>query len=94
MATISADSQLTPAERRRAVLNKSGKAQASRLATDVPSKVYYGIVGVITVLVVFGLIMVLDLRGTCFANNLPGRCVVSSHFSSPTECRITSGTNG
>jgi len=69
MATISADSQLTPAERRRAVLNKSGKAQASRLATDVPSKVYYGIVGVITVLVVFGLIMVLSSSSIVSINN-------------------------
>ena len=69
MATISADSQLTPAERRRAVLNKSGKAQAGRLATDVPSKVYYGIVGVITVLVVFGLIMVLSSSSIVSINN-------------------------
>jgi len=69
MATISADSQLTPAERRRAVLNRTGKAQASRLATDVPSKVYYGIVGVITVLVVFGLIMVLSSSSIVSINN-------------------------
>ena len=69
MATISADNQLTPAERRRAVLNKSGKAQTSRLATDVPSKVYYGIVGVITVLVVFGLIMVLSSSSIVSINN-------------------------
>ena len=69
MATISADNQLTPAERRRAVLNKSGKAQTSRLATDVPSKVYYGIVAVITVLVVFGLIMVLSSSSIVSINN-------------------------
>jgi cell division protein FtsW len=69
MATISADSQLTPAERRRAVLNRTGKAQASRLATDVPSKVYYGIVAVITVLVVFGLIMVLSSSSIVSINN-------------------------
>lgn len=69
MATISADNQLTPAERRRAVLNRTGKAQASRLATDVPSKVYYGIVGVITVLVVFGLIMVLSSSSIVSINN-------------------------
>lgn len=69
MATISADNQLTPAERRRAVLNKTGKAQTSRLATDVPSKVYYGIVGVITVLVVFGLIMVLSSSSIVSINN-------------------------
>jgi cell division protein FtsW len=69
MATISADNQLTPAERRRAVLNRTGKAQASRLATDVPSKVYYGIVAVITVLVVFGLIMVLSSSSIVSINN-------------------------
>ena len=69
MATISADSQLTPAERRRAVLNRTGKAQENRLATDVPSKVYYGIVGVITVLVVFGLIMVLSSSSIVSINN-------------------------
>jgi cell division protein FtsW len=69
MATISADSQLTPAERRRAVLNKSGKAQTNRLATDAPSRVYYGIVGVITVLVVFGLIMVLSSSSIVSINN-------------------------
>ena len=69
MATISADNQLTPAERRRAVLNRTGKAQTSRLATDVPSKVYYGIVAVITVLVVFGLIMVLSSSSIVSINN-------------------------
>ena len=69
MATISADNQLTPAERRRAVLNKSGKAQTSRLATDAPSRVYYGIVAVITVLVVFGLIMVLSSSSIVSINN-------------------------
>ena len=69
MATISADSQLTPAERRRAVLNKSGKAQTNRLATDAPSRVYYGIVAVITVLVVFGLIMVLSSSSIVSINN-------------------------
>ena len=69
MATISADSQLTPAERRRAVLNKSGKAQTNRLATDAPSRVYYGIVGVVTVLVVFGLIMVLSSSSIVSINN-------------------------
>lgn len=69
MATIPADTQLTPAERRRAVLNKSGKAQASRLATDAPSRVYYGIVAVITVLVVFGLIMVLSSSSIVSINN-------------------------
>ena len=69
MATISADSQLTPAERRRAVLNKTGNAQTSRLATDAPSRVYYGIVGVITVLVVFGLIMVLSSSSIVSINN-------------------------
>ena len=69
MATISADNQLTPAERRRAVLNKSGKAQTNRLATDAPSRVYYGIVAVITVLVVFGLIMVLSSSSIVSINN-------------------------
>ena len=69
MATISADSQLTPAERRRAVLNKSGKAQTNRLATDAPSRIYYGIVAVITVLVVFGLIMVLSSSSIVSINN-------------------------
>jgi len=69
MATISAENQLTPAERRRAVLNKSGKAQSSRLATDAPSRIYYGIVGIITVLVVFGLIMVLSSSSIVSINN-------------------------
>lgn len=69
MATISADSQLTPAERRRAVLNKSGKAQTNRLATDAPSRIYYGIVAVVTVLVVFGLIMVLSSSSIVSINN-------------------------
>ncbi len=69
MATISADTQITPAERRRAVLNKSGKAQTSRLATDAPSRVYYGIVAVVTVLVVFGLIMVLSSSSIVSINN-------------------------
>jgi cell division protein FtsW len=50
-------------------LNKTGKAQASRLATDIPSKVYYGIAGVITVLVVFGLIMVLSSSSIVSINN-------------------------
>ncbi len=69
MATISTDNQLTAAERRRAVLNRTGKAQSSRLATEVPSRVYYGIVGVITVLVVFGLIMVLSSSSIVSINN-------------------------
>ena len=69
MATISADSQLTPAERRRAVLNRTGKAQTNRLATDAPSRIYYGIVAVITVLVVFGLIMVLSSSSIVSINN-------------------------
>jgi cell division protein FtsW len=69
MATISTDNHLTAAERRRAVLNRTGKAQSSRLATDAPSHVYYGIVGVITVLVVFGLIMVLSSSSIVSINN-------------------------
>lgn len=69
MATIVTDNQLTAAERRRAVLNRTGKAQSSRLAIEAPSRVYYGIVGVITVLVVFGLIMVLSSSSIVSINN-------------------------
>lgn len=69
MATISANSQLSAAERRRAVLNKTGSAQSSRLATEVPSKVFYGIVGIVTVLIVFGLIMVLSSSSIVAINN-------------------------
>lgn len=69
MATISTDNHLSAAERRRAVLNRTGKAQSSRLATDAPSRVYYGIVGVITVLIAFGLIMVLSSSSIVSINN-------------------------
>jgi cell division protein FtsW len=51
---------LTPAQRRRAVLDKKGVGISRRLTTAAPNKVFWGILAVTSLLTVFGLMMVLS----------------------------------
>jgi len=51
---------LTPAQRRRAVLDKKGVGSTRRLTTAAPNKVFWGILAVASLLTVFGLMMVLS----------------------------------
>jgi len=51
---------LTPAQRRRAVLDKKGVGTTRRLTTAAPNKVFWGILAVTSLLTVFGLMMVLS----------------------------------
>ena len=51
---------LTPAQRRRAMLDRKGYGEKRRLATAAPSKVFYGVMLCVTLLIVFGLMMVLS----------------------------------
>lgn len=59
MAT-NVSTSLTPAQRRRAVLDKRGVGSARRLTSAAPTKVFWGILAVTTLLTVFGLMMVLS----------------------------------
>lgn len=54
------DSVLSVAERRRAVLDRKGIAASRRMATTLPTKTFYGLVGVVSLLILFGLVMVLS----------------------------------
>lgn len=53
-------SNLTPAQRRRAMLDRKGYGEKRRLATSAPTKVFYGVMLCVTLLIVFGLMMVLS----------------------------------
>ena len=53
-------SNLTPAQRRRAMLDRKGYGEKRRLATNAPTKVFYGVMLCVTLLIVFGLMMVLS----------------------------------
>jgi cell division protein FtsW len=55
-----ASTSLSPAQRRRAVLDKKGVGSMRRLTSAVPNKVFWGILAVTTLLMVFGLMMVLS----------------------------------
>ena len=59
MAT-NVSTSLTPAQRRRAVLDKKGVGTTRRLTTAAPNKVFWGILAVTSLLTVFGLMMVLS----------------------------------
>ena len=59
MAT-NVSTSLTPAQRRRAVLDKKGVGTTRRLTTAAPNKVFWGILAVASLLTVFGLMMVLS----------------------------------
>ena len=51
---------LTPAQRRRAVLDRKGLSDKRRLATSAPTKTFYVLMAVTSMLIVFGLMMVLS----------------------------------
>ncbi|NDD86836.1 MAG: hypothetical protein EBZ45_03825, partial [Actinobacteria bacterium] len=51
---------LTPAQRRRAMLDRKGYGEKRRLATAAPTKVFYGVMLCVTLLIAFGLMMVLS----------------------------------
>lgn len=55
-----ASASLTPAQRRRAMLDRKGYGEKRRLATNAPTTVFYGVMLCVTLLVVFGLMMVLS----------------------------------
>ena len=59
MAT-NVSTSLTPAQRRRAVLDKKGVGTTRRLTTAAPNRVFWGILAVTSLLTVFGLMMVLS----------------------------------
>lgn len=54
------NANLTPAQRRRAMLDRKGYAEKRRLAIAAPNKVFYGVMLCVTLLIVFGLMMVLS----------------------------------
>lgn len=60
MSTVASHQTLTPAQRRRATLDRKGYTESRRLATTAPNKIFYGLLAVISMLIVFGLIMVLS----------------------------------
>jgi len=60
MSTAIASRSLTPAQRRRATLDKKGFTESRRLATKAPTRAFYCITAVISMLILFGLIMVLS----------------------------------
>ncbi len=60
MATVASQHGLTPAQRRRATLDRKGYTESRRLATALPNKTFYGLLAVTSMLIVFGLIMVLS----------------------------------
>jgi cell division protein FtsW len=60
MATVASPHGLTPAQRRRATLDRKGYTESRRLATSAPNKTFYGLLAVSSMLIVFGLIMVLS----------------------------------
>ncbi len=51
---------LTPSQRRRAVLDRKGYTEKRRLATAAPSRTFYILMAVTSMLIVFGLMMVLS----------------------------------
>ena len=63
---------LTPAQRRRAMLDRKGYAEKRRLATNAPTKVFYGVMLCVTLLIVFGLMMVLSSSSTTASKCAPG----------------------
>lgn len=69
MATVAARQGMTPAQRRRATLDRKGYTEARRLATALPNKTFYGLLAVTSMLIVFGLIMVLSSSSIVAINN-------------------------
>jgi cell division protein FtsW len=51
---------LTPSQRRRAVLDRKGYTEKRRLATAAPNRTFYVLMAVTSMLIVFGLMMVLS----------------------------------
>jgi cell division protein FtsW len=60
MASIVGSAGPSAAQRRRATLDRKGYSEKRRLATEAPNNIFYGILVVSTMLIVFGLIMVLS----------------------------------
>lgn len=60
MSTAISSKPLTPAQRRRATLDRKGFTQTRRLATKAPTRAFYSILAVVSMLILFGLIMVLS----------------------------------
>ncbi len=60
MSTIISGNSLTPSQRRRATLDRKGFSESRRLATKAPTRAFYWITASISMLILFGLIMVLS----------------------------------
>lgn len=60
MSTVISNKPMTPAQRRRATLDRKGFTETRRLATKAPTHAFYWILAVISMLILFGLIMVLS----------------------------------
>ena len=60
MSSVATISRQSPAERRRAVLDRKGYSAKHRLATKAPTMAFYLIAAAIGMLIVFGLIMVVS----------------------------------
>ncbi len=60
MSTAISNKSLTPAQRRRATLDRKGFTESRRLATKAPTRAFYCITAAISMLILFGLIMVLS----------------------------------
>ncbi len=60
MSSIVGSAGPSAAQRRRATLDRKGYSEKRRLATEAPNNIFYGILVVSTMLIVFGLIMVLS----------------------------------
>lgn len=60
MSTAISGKPLTPSQRRRATLDRKGFTESRRLATKAPTRAFYWITASISMLILFGLIMVLS----------------------------------
>lgn len=60
MATAISSKSMTPAQRRRATLDRKGFTETRRLATKAPTRAFYCITAIVSMLILFGLIMVLS----------------------------------
>ena len=106
MSTAISGKSLTPAQRRRATLDRKGFTESRRLATKAPTRAFYWITASISMLILFGPIMVLS-SSSIVAINRGGSAwnmfrkqatwamfgafaMVTTHI----ECRTTCGDDG
>jgi len=82
MSTAAATNRQTPAERRRAVLDRKGYSAKHRLATKAPTMAFYLIAAAIGMLIMFGLIMVLSSSSIVAVNRGGSAWSIGACFAS------------